>query len=103
MEQGQMNWGRQLHLGHRETLMPNITGLIRMVKFHVAPLVGDAHLHNRVEGAISRHYKAHANPELRDFFSPGLRVPAAIPYDKPIRLMLSSEVPIAGLPPELLT
>ena len=26
-----------------------------------------------------------------DFFSPGLRVPAAVPYDTPIRLVLSSE------------
>jgi len=84
-----------------ERLLPNIVGLIRLISFHVAPLVGDAHLYNRAEGAIGRYYMSHPDPELRDFFAPGLRVPASVPFDKPIRLVLSSDAPIAGLPPEL--
>lgn len=88
-------------LRNYESLMPNITGLIRLIKFHLAPLVGAPHLHDRVEGAIGRYYKAHRDPELREFFSPGLKLPAAIPYDNPIRLVLSSETPLAGLPSEI--
>ena len=82
--------------------MPNIIGLIRLIKIHFAPLANDAHLFNRIEGATGRRYKAHQDPELRDFFTPGLRVPAAIPYDKPIRLVLSSETSLAGLPQHML-
>lgn len=82
--------------------MPHIIGVIRLIKFHVAPLADDANLYERVEGAIGRHYKAHSDPDLRDFLIPGLRVPAAIPFDKPIRLVLSSDMPVAGLPPDLL-
>jgi len=88
-------------LRNSEVLIPNITKLIRLFRFHVAPLEGDAHLHNRVEGLIGRHFKAHADRELRDFFVPGIKLPAAIPYDSAIRLVLSSEAPIAGFPPEL--
>ena len=97
-------WPQKLpsFLRNYERLTPNIIGLIRLIKFHVAPLAGDAHLHDRVEGAIGRHYKTHSDPELRDFFFPGLRIPAAVPFDKPIRLVLSSEAPVAGLPPHLL-
>jgi hypothetical protein len=32
---------------------------------------------------------------------PGLQLPAAVPYDEPIRLIISSEMPIAGLSPEI--
>ena len=49
-----------------------------------------------------RYFKNHTDPQLRDFFTPGLRVPAAIPNDSPIRLFLSSDVPIAGLPIEII-
>jgi hypothetical protein len=90
-------------LGNYETLMPNVIRQIRLVHLFFAPLDGDAHLYDRVEGAIGRHYKVHPDPVLRDFFGPGIRLPAAIPGDKPIRLVLSSESPIAGLPPEILT
>ncbi len=79
-----------------EALIPNIIALIRLVKFHLAPLEGDAHLYNRVEGLVGRHFK-----ETPGFFMPGIKLPAAIPYDSAIRLVLSSEGPIAGLPPEL--
>jgi len=83
-----------------ETLVPNIVGLIRLTKFHLAPLAGDAHLHNRVEGMIGRYYQSHRNPQLR-VFPAGVKLPAAVPFDTPIRLVLSSEAPVAGLPAEL--
>ncbi len=83
-------------LRNYDKLMPNIAGVIRLVKFHLAPLDGDAHLFNRVEGLIGRHFKKDS-----DFFAPGIKLPAAIPNDRPIRLVLSSEAPIEGLPSEL--
>jgi len=88
-------------LANHERLMPKIVQLIRRIHIHVAPLVGDAHLHDRVEGAIGRCYKLHSDPALKSFFMPGIKVPTAIPGDKPLRLLLSSETPIAGLPSEL--
>ena len=96
-------WPRTLPylLQNYESLLPKITGLIRLIKFHLCPLVGDAHLHDRVEGAIGRYYKAHPDPALRDFITPGLKLPAAVPYDNPMRLILSSETPLAGLPAEI--
>jgi hypothetical protein len=81
-----------------ENLIPEILALIQILHIHVAPLEGVEYLFDRVEGAIGRHYKSHPDPCLRDFLSPGLRLPAAIPFDRPIRLLLSSEVPIAGMP-----
>ena len=83
--------------------MPNVIRQIRLVRFFFAPLDGDAHLYDRVEGAIGRYYKVHPDPVLRDFFGPGIKVPAAIPGDKPLRLVLSSESPVGGLPSEILT
>jgi len=85
-----------------ESLAPQIAATIRLTRFHLAPLSGDAHLYNRVAGAIGRHYKRHSEDVLRNFLTPGLRVPAAVPSDKPLRLLLSSDAPIAGLPEELL-
>ena len=98
-------WPQRLpsFLSNYEKLMPNVIGQVRLVRFFFAPLDGDAHLYDRVEGAIGGYYKVHPDPVLRDFFGPGIKVPAAIPGDKPLRLVLSSESPIAGLPSEILT
>ncbi len=82
-----------------ETLAPNVIGAIRLIRFHCAPLAGDAHLYNRVEGAVADCLRKHEDPFLRNFLWPGLKVPSAIPFDAPLRLVLSSDVPIAGLPP----
>lgn len=83
------------------TVMPAITALVRSIRFHFAPLDGDEHLLNRVEGAIGRHFKNHPDSDLQKFLIPGLTLPSAIPYDRAIRLVLSSDVPIAGLPSEI--
>jgi hypothetical protein len=98
-------WPQRLpsFLANYETLMPNVIRQIRLVRFFFAPLEGDAHLYDRIEGAIGRYYMIHPDPVLRDFFGPGIKVPAAIPGDKPIRLVLSSESPVGGLPSEILT
>lgn len=89
-----------LFLQNSETLRPNILATIQMLNIHMTAVDGDPHLHNRIEGAIGRHF--HAHPELREFFFPGgLRVPAAIPFDQPIRLVISSDAPILGLPSHL--
>ena len=88
-------------LENADTLLPNVVAMIRLINIRIAPLSGDAHLHNRVEGAIGRYFKVHPDAELRDFFFPGMRVPEAIPFDKSIRIALSSEAPIAGLPLEI--
>ncbi|MBI5947001.1 MAG: GIY-YIG nuclease family protein [Chloroflexi bacterium] len=86
-------------LENYERFAPSIIALVRLINVHVAPLTGDRHLHDRVEGAIGRYYKS--DPALRNFFTPGLKLPAAVPFDNPIRLLVSSEVPIAGLPTEI--
>jgi hypothetical protein len=101
---GEGSWPKTLPslLQNYERVMPNIISLIRLIRIHLAPLADDAYLRNRVEGAIGRHYQAHPDPQLRDFFTPGHRVPAAIPFDKPVRLVLSSDAPVAGLPQHLL-
>lgn len=98
------DWPRTLpsFLRNWATLIPDIMATIRLLRFYVAPLAGDVRLHDRVEGAIGRYYKTHPVIALSDFFSPGLRVPAAIPGEQPMRLVLSSESPIAGLPLEIL-
>jgi len=95
-------WPSQLptFLQNFEKLAPNVIGTIRLMRFHCAPLAGDAHLHNRVEGAIADCLRKHEDPLLRNFLSPGLKVPSAIPFDAPLRLLFSSDVPIAGLPPQ---
>jgi hypothetical protein len=84
-----------------ENLVPHIISLIRMLRFHVAVLDENEHRLNQIEGAIGRYYKAHPRPELRNFFTPGLKIPAAIPGDQPLRLTLTCEFPITGLPSEL--
>jgi hypothetical protein len=85
-----------------QRLTQDILATIRLLRFHVAPLTGDEHLHDRVEGAIGRHFKTHPLQELRAFLTPGLQLPSAYPGDQPIRFELSSEAPIAGLPLEIL-
>ena len=97
-------WPQRLpaFLRNWEQLAPNIIAQIRLLRFHVAPFSGDDHLHNRVEGAIGRHYKAHPVPAIREFFSPGLKIPSAVPGDQRLKLCPSSEIPIAGLPLEVL-
>jgi len=90
-------------LRNYERLVPDLIGQIRLTRFHLAPLDGDAHLHDRVEGAIGRYYKVHPDPVLRNLFGPGQKLPTRIPGDRPLRLALSSESSIAGLPPEIPT
>jgi hypothetical protein len=88
-------------LSNYEQLVPHIVVFLRSLRVYVAPLTGDAHLHNRVEGALGRYLKSHPESELRDFFFPGMRVPAAVPFDKPLRLQVTSVAPVAGLPADI--
>ena len=83
------------------TVMPQVEELIQRLRFHVAPATGSEHLYDRIEGAIGRHYKFHADDALRGFFTPGLKLPAEIPGDRPLRLTLSSDMSIAGFPATL--
>ncbi len=96
-------WPRSLpaFLAQAHTLMPTVLDLIRVFRFHLAPLANNQHILDRVEGALGRYFKRHPDPRLRDFFCPGLRVPGRLPNDSPIRLLLSSDVPLAGLPAEI--
>jgi hypothetical protein len=98
------DWPQNLpaFLRNWERLMPNVIAQIRLLRFHVAPLTGDGHLHDRVESAIGRCLRAHVVPAIKYFFSPGIKLPAAIPGDRRLRLRLSAEVPIVGLPLEIL-
>lgn len=73
--------------------------LLRGTRLFVAPIDGDDHVHARIEGVLSRYYKA--TKGLERLLLPGLRVPDAIPGDRPLTLRLSSSQPIVGLPTEL--
>jgi hypothetical protein len=90
-------------LKNHRIIAENVTALIKLSKFHLAPLDNpdpglDAY--NQVEGLIGRYFKAHPNPDLREFFLPGLKFPA-VPYGHAPRLKLSAQTPIAGFPSEL--
>src|SRR5262249_43538960 len=84
-------------LQNYERLASNISALVGTLGFSFAPLEPEGNLLDRVEGAIGRHFKRHSNRELMTFFYPGLRVPAAIPFDRPVRFLFSSETPVAGM------
>jgi hypothetical protein len=73
-----------------DKLGPQIATLLRSIRFHLAPL--DSH-HDRVEGAIGRFYRR----EHPGYMLPGLQLPAAVPHDRHLRLILSSDTPIDGL------
>ena len=81
-----------------EQVAPQVINYIRELRFHLAPLQGDGHLHDRIEGAVGRYLASHSDGAIRNFFFPGMRVPLAIPGDTPLRLQLGSEAAIEGLP-----
>lgn len=88
-------------LANYVALADNVQAVVRMLRIHVAPLSDDAHVLNRVEGAIGRFFKNHSEARIREFFFPGMRVPAAIPFDRALRIALSSQGAIEGLPSEI--
>jgi hypothetical protein len=85
-------------LDHYDLLAPSILRFIRQLRFHVSPLDGDRHLYDRVEGAIGRHLKTHQDDAVRSAIGPGLKVPAMVPGDFPVRITIASDVPLPGLP-----
>jgi hypothetical protein len=84
-----------------DMLVPKVLALLRLLRVHLAPVAADAPLLNRLEGGIARYYQRHEDHVLREFFAPGIRVPAASPYDRPLRVAISMEAPIAGMPREM--
>ena len=78
-----------------ERTFPHALSIVRRMRFYVAAV--DKPRLNRVEGAIGRYYKKR-HPT---FMLPGLQVPAKIPHDTPLRLTLSCERSIEGLPEEI--
>lgn len=90
-----------LFLRDYETNASRILAMIRLVRFHVAPVAGDAHRLGRVEGAVGRHFKANEDKRVQGFFTSGIKLPSPVPNDKPLRLLITSEGKIAGLPTEL--
>jgi hypothetical protein len=89
-------------LENYEQVSPHVIRYTRELRFHFAPLHGDRHLHDRIEGVVGRYLGSHADPGIRDFFFPGMRVPLAIPGDTPLRLEVTSESTIEGLPAVIL-
>lgn len=84
-----------------ERYMAAARQMVRGLRFHVAELDGDGSLLDRVEGSLGRHFKHHEDVALQTFFGPGIQLPAAIPGAVPLRLEVTSEACIAGLPGEL--
>lgn len=96
-------------LDNWEKLIPNIINEIKLFRFYLAPIrVPDdldiklSNLLNRVEGAIGWYMKKHTDEPVREFFAPGIKLPILIPGDRRLRIRISSEVPIEGLPSEVL-
>jgi hypothetical protein len=89
-------------LENYDQLAPKVRALLGALSFFVAALPDEPHLLDRVEGGIGRYFKAHEDVGLRGFFYPGIKVPAAIPFDRPLRVLVTSDTPLAGMPPELL-
>lgn len=83
-------------------LAASVHDLIGALRFHMAPVDGDEHLYNRVEGTLARYYRDVAPEQARRLFDTRIRVPAAVPGDRPLRLLLTSDAKIEGLPDELL-
>lgn len=94
------NWPESLpaFLRAHSTLMPQVIELIRLLRFHVAPLERDKRVYDGVEGALGRHFRSLPG----EFWDAGIKVPGQIPGEAPLRLLLTSDVPIAGLPAELI-
>ncbi len=88
-------------LGDYARLATAIDRTLGALRFHVAPTEGDEHLYNRIEGALGRYFRTDAPVLARRLFDARIRVPAAVPGDRPLRLLLSSDAEIAGLPDEL--
>lgn len=78
--------------------MPKVIDLIQLLRFHVAPLDDNRRVYDGVEGVLGRHFKS----VLGDFWDAGIKVPGKIPGQAPLHLVLTSDVPITGLPAELL-
>lgn len=81
-------------LGH---LSSQVTELVKHLRFHLAPVEGDRLILERIEGTIGRHFMRQ-DTRIRDFFAPGIKLPARVPGVRLMRLKVSSDVPIAGLP-----
>jgi hypothetical protein len=95
-------WPQRLSavLRNYRVINDHVERLIRVSRFHVAEL--DPKVLNRVEGALGRYFRGrHSAPPIRLFFMPGLKVPARIPHDRPLRLTVSTDVPIAGFGGEI--
>lgn len=93
-------WSRLL--SHYHEISPHIARMISILRFYVAPIEDDPHLISRVEGALGAYYRSGAPVAARRLFDGRTRVPSPIPGDRPLRLVLTSTSPLAGLPNELL-
>jgi hypothetical protein len=83
-------------------LVPKITELLNLFRFHVAPVEGNARLRERIEGTLGRYFQDHDVAGDERFFGTEARFPAAIPYEKTLRCRFTAEGRIAGLPDELI-
>ena len=90
-------------LGDYSNLSASVLDVLRILRFHIAPIDSDQHLYGRIEGALGRFFRDDAAESAARLFDRRIRVPAAIPGDRPLRFLLSSEATIAGLPDELRT
>lgn len=101
---GDARWPQTLpsFLRQFDELAPKISRLVGALRFYVAEVKGTPRLHDRIEGTIGRHFKEHIDSEGRRYFTPGIKLPSAIPGELPrLRLRITSARPIVGLPDEL--
>ncbi|MCG8554464.1 MAG: hypothetical protein MJD61_04120 [Proteobacteria bacterium] len=83
-------------------LVPKIEKLLRLLRFHIAPVKMDGRLLDRIEGTLGRYFQDHPDKGIRKAFGPGARFPAAIPFETRIRCRISTASPLVGLPDVLI-
>jgi len=100
---GEVAWPANLpsFLERSAELAPQVEGMLRHSRFFLAVLEEDQHLLNRVEGSIGRYFKKHQDDTTQRYFGPGIKLPAHIPGDRPLRLQITSDVTIEGMPVEI--
>lgn len=82
-----------------EQLSTAVLQYVQYLNVFVAPLANEPRLRKYIEGAISRHLRSSPDQASRFYPADNRTVAGRIPMG--IRLAVSSDEPIAGLPSEL--
>ena len=83
-----------------EELIPAITALTNLYRFHLAPLTLDQRSLERIEAALANHL--YASPDVvGEFQDAGIQYRPRRPSEPPFEIAFRSQVPLLGLPSKL--